>query len=132
MHQNKNHIMIKLTNAFSSFSVDNIQKAKEFYSMLPGVDAKERNGMLELNTGNNKVMVYPKPNHEPATFTVLNFPVQNLEEAVDYLTQKGIKFEQYGGDIKTDSKGIARNEMTDIAWFKDPAGNILSVLVSKM
>jgi len=86
--------------------------------------------MLELQTkGGNKIMVYPKPNHTPASFTVLNFAVDNVEKAVDDLTGKGVKFEQYTGQLQTDKKGIARNNGGPaIAWFKDPAGNILSVL----
>ncbi len=87
-------------------------------------------GMLELHIeGNNNIMVYPKPNHEPATFTILNFPVDDIEKAVDALIAKGIVFEQYEGEIKTNEKGICVNPYgPKIAWFKDPAGNILSVL----
>ena len=73
-------------------------------------------------------MVYPKPNHEPATFTVLNFPVKNIEKTVDDLINAGVRFEQYDGEIKTDEKGISRDGGPVIAWFKDPAGNILSVI----
>jgi len=86
--------------------------------------------LLGLHTaGNNVITVYPKPNHVPATFTVLNFPVDDIEATVDKLIAKGITFEQYDGDIKTDEKGISRG-MPQIAWFKDPAGNILSVVQS--
>jgi hypothetical protein len=90
-------------------------------------------GILELHIeGNNPVIVYPKPDHEPATFTILNFPVDDIDKAVDALIEKGVVFEQYGDAIKTDEKGISRdNGGPDIAWFKDPAGNILSVLKAK-
>jgi predicted enzyme related to lactoylglutathione lyase len=123
--------------AFSSFSVNDIDKAKEFYQGTMGLNAQkiEMGGgysMLELDvTGGTKVMIYPKPNHTPASFTVLNFPVDDLDKTVDELTAKGVKFEQYDmGDMKTDEKGIVRgNGMgPDIAWFTDPAGNIISVL----
>ncbi|MBV8390321.1 MAG: VOC family protein [Mucilaginibacter sp.] len=123
--------------AFSSFSVNDIDKAKEFYRGVLGLDAQpiEMGGgysMLELNvTGGSKIMIYPKPNHTPATFTVLNFPVDDLEKTVDELTAKGVKFEQYDmGDLKTDAKGIVHGDGRgpDIAWFSDPAGNIISVL----
>lgn len=126
--------MFKHTKAFSGFSVNDIQKAKEFYGNVLGLEIKEGiMGILELHIeGNNPVIVYPKPNHEPATFTILNFPVDNIDKAVDALIEKGVVFEQYGGDIKTDEKGISRdNGGPNIAWFKDPAGNILSVLEVK-
>lgn len=126
--------MFKSTKAFSSFSVDDIEKAKEFYSKALGLDVKDNPmGVLELQVaGSNDIMIYPKPNHEPATFTVLNFPVDDIDKAVDDLTAKGIVFEQYDGDIKTDEKGISRDSRgPKIAWFKDPAGNIISVLESK-
>ncbi|MGN6212251.1 VOC family protein [Parafilimonas sp.] len=126
--------MFKHTKAFSGFSVNDIQKAKEFYGNVLGLEIKEGiMGILELHIeGNNPVIVYPKPNHEPATFTILNFPVDNVDKAVDALIEKGVVFEQYGGDIKTDEKGISRdNGGPHIAWFKDPAGNILSVLEVK-
>ena len=88
-------------------------------------------GLLQLNiAGGAVILVYPKPNHTPATFTILNFPVENIETVVDELTKRGVRFEQYdNADIKTDEKGIHRgDEGPKIAWFKDPAGNILSVL----
>lgn len=123
--------MLKHSKAFSGFSVDDLEKAKTFYNEILGLDATEiAMGILELRTyGNNNIIIYPKPNHQPATFTILNFPVEDIEKAVDELTAKGVKFEQYEGDIKTDEKGICRSEQGPlIAWFKDPAGNILSVL----
>ena len=117
--------------AFSGFSVDNLQKAKAFYSNVLGLRVTESPmGLLELLIeGGNKIIVYPKPNHVAATFTILNFPVENIDEAVDQLNQKGIFFEQYEEPIKTDEKGICRNPHGPfIAWFKDPSGNILSVI----
>ena len=123
--------MLKHSKAFSGFSVNDIQKAKKFYSEVLGLKVTDNPmGLIELNIeGSNKIIVYPKPNHEPATFTILNFPVDNIDKAVDELISKGIKFEQYEGEIKTDEKGICRNPQgPKIAWFKDPAGNILSVI----
>lgn len=117
--------------AFSGFAVDDIEKAKEFYGKTLGLEVTEPpdSGMLQLTIANHgTVLVYPKPNHEPATFTVLNFPVDDVDKAVDELTARGVEFEHYGGEIGTDEKGIARNAGPTIAWFKDPAGNILSVL----
>jgi catechol 2,3-dioxygenase-like lactoylglutathione lyase family enzyme len=125
--------MFKNTQAFSSFSVDNIQKAKEFYGQTLGLNVSEDCGMLELDIGSgNKVFVYPKSNHTPATFTILNFPVDNIDKAVDELMGKGIHFERYTDpELKTDDKGICRSNSHKIAWFKDPAGNFLSVLEEK-
>lgn len=123
--------MFRNSKAFSGFSVNDIQKAKAFYGDTLGLNVKDSPmGILELETeGNNNIIIYPKPNHTPATFTILNFPVDNIDEAVDKLTAKGVKFEQYTGDIQTDEKGICRTSGgPNIAWFKDPAGNILSVL----
>lgn len=123
--------MFKQSNAFSSFSVTDIQKAKKFYGELLGLEVKDSYmGLLELHTqGNNPIMIYPKPNHLPATFTILNFPVDDIEKTVDALIAKGIVFEQYEGEIKTNEKGISVSPVgPKIAWFKDPAGNILSVL----
>ncbi|HEU4487777.1 MAG TPA: VOC family protein [Actinomycetota bacterium] len=118
-------------NAFSGYSVDDIPKAKEFYGSTLGLEVSEipESGLLQMEIANNgKVLIYPKDNHQPATFTVLNFPVDDVEEVVDELTKRGVQFEHYEGEIKTDAKGIARNGGPMIAWFKDPAGNILSVL----
>jgi catechol 2,3-dioxygenase-like lactoylglutathione lyase family enzyme len=116
--------------AFSSFSVDDTAAAKDFYGRTLGLEAElAEMGSLALTIANGgKVLIYPKDNHKPATFTVLNFPVGDVDEAVDELTARGVQFEHYEGDIETDEKGIARNGGPDIAWFKDPAGNILSVL----
>lgn len=124
--------MFKQSNAFSSFSVDDIKKAKEFYSQILGLNVSEVHGMdglLNINIADDRsLMIYSKPDHIPARFTVLNFPVDDVETTVDELTKKGIKFEQYEGDIKTNEKGISEGGGVKIAWFKDPAGNILSVL----
>src|SRR5688572_31978152 len=124
--------MLRESHAFSGFSVDDIQKAKEFYTRTLGLDVSESNGLLELHlAGGTTVLIYPKPNHAPATFTILNFPVDNIEEAVDKLTKTGVRFERYEGKLKTDEKGVFRGGGPLIAWFKDPAGNILSVLAEK-
>ncbi len=123
--------MFTHTKAFSGFSSDNIQKAKTFYGDTLGLVVKEgAMGILELHIeGSNPIIIYPKPNHVAATFTILNFPVPDIDAAVDGLIKKGIVFEQYGGEISTDEKGISRNNGGPaIAWFKDPAGNILSVI----
>jgi catechol 2,3-dioxygenase-like lactoylglutathione lyase family enzyme len=124
--------MFRNTKAFSGFSVNDIPKAKAFYSETLGLDVGEENGMLSLRiVGGNPVLIYPKDNHVPATYTMLNFPVSNIEQAVDELTKRGVKFEHYDGEMKTDEKGIARGFGPPIAWFTDPAGNILSVLESE-
>lgn len=123
--------MFKTNSAFSSFSVNDMEKAKAFYSGTLGLDVSEGNGMLHLKvTDGPSVLIYPKQNHAPATFTVLNFPVDNVEKAVDELTERGVQFEKYDyPDLKTNEKGIVRGGGGPaIAWFKDPAGNILSVL----
>jgi catechol 2,3-dioxygenase-like lactoylglutathione lyase family enzyme len=116
--------------SFSSFSVNDLQKAKDFYGETLGLQIKETPEGLELHTGSNVVFLYPKPNHTPASFTVLNFHVDDIEEAVDELKSLGVTFEHYNmSDIKTDERGIARGPHgPTIAWFKDPAGNILSVV----
>jgi catechol 2,3-dioxygenase-like lactoylglutathione lyase family enzyme len=123
--------MLEAKKAFSSFSVDDLQKAKDFYGQALGLAVKESKEGLEIHPGQQDVFIYPKPNHSPATFTVLNFLVDDIETTVDELTGKGVKFEQYDGEIKTDEKGIHRNGGPTIAWFKDPAGNILSVVEKK-
>lgn len=118
-------------HAFSGFAVDDTAKAKEFYGQTLGLEVTElpNMGLLQLTIANGgKVLIYPKPNHEPATFTVLNFPVGAIDKAVDELKTRGVEFEHYEGEIGTDEQGIARNAGPAIAWFKDPAGNILSVL----
>jgi catechol 2,3-dioxygenase-like lactoylglutathione lyase family enzyme len=125
--------MFKSKKAFSGFSVDNLQKAKDFYGQTLGLEVSEEPEGLALNIGGDaRVFIYPKPNHTPATFTILNFMVKDVEKAVDDLSAAGVRFEHYDGDIKTDEKGIHRGESgPNIAWFTDPAGNILSVLEEK-
>ncbi len=126
--------MLKHSKAFSGFSVNDLQRAKEFYSKTLGLTVTDNPmGLIELQIeGSNNIIVYPKPDHTPATFTILNFPVDNIDKAVDELISLGVEFEQYGGNIQTDEKGICRSEQgPNIAWFKDPAGNILSVIEQK-
>lgn len=122
--------MFKDTEAFSSFSVNDLEKARAFYGQTLGLAVSEMPEGLQLNlAGGGIVFVYPKPNHSAATFTVLNFPVDDVETAVDELTKRGVRFESYEGELKTDKKGIHRGEKGPIvAWFKDPAGNTLSVV----
>ena len=127
----KESFSLKNSEAFSGFSVDDISAARSFYADTLGLDVVEDKKMgiltLELKGGNN-VLLYPKDDHEPATFTVLNFPVDDIDDAVAELQDLGIEFEQYD-DLNTDENGISRDEGgPPIAWFKDPAGNILSVL----
>ena len=118
------------SNAFSGFSVDDIPAAKSFYGETLGLEVSEDNGMLTLHiAGGPEILVYPKPNHEPATFTILNFPVEEIEPAVDALAERGVSFERYEGtELETDQRGIFRGGGPLIAWFKDPAGNVLSVI----
>jgi catechol 2,3-dioxygenase-like lactoylglutathione lyase family enzyme len=125
--------MFKDTKAFSSFSVGDIQKAKEFYGQTLGLEVSETAEGLELRiTGGSTIFIYPKANHAPATFTILNFPVDSIDKAVDELTKRGVRFEVYNEpDLKTDKKGVFRGGGPTIAWFKDPAGNTLSVLEEK-
>ena len=122
--------MLRDSKAFSGFSAGDIQTAKKFYSETLGLDVSESHGLLTLRlAGGNNVLIYPNPNHVPATFTVLNFPMKDVELAVDELTKRGVRFEIYDlPNLKTDKKGIMRGNGPTIAWFKDPAGNILSVI----
>lgn len=122
--------MFKDTKAFSGFSVNDLKKAKAFYGQTLGLEVSKMPEGLQLKiAGGGLVFIYPKPNHAPATFTVLNFPVDDIEAAVDELAKRGVRFESYEGDIETDEKGIHRGAKGPmIAWFRDPAGNILSVL----
>ncbi len=120
--------MLGGSKAFSGFSSDDVAKAHEFYGKTLGLEVEEANGILTLHlAGGGQVVIYPKPNHEPATFTVLNFPVADIDQAVDALIRVGIKFERYDG-FDQDARGIMRSGGPLIAWFKDPAGNILAVL----
>ena len=123
--------MFKHAKPFSGFSVNDLQKAKQFYQETLGLDVSEAPmGTLELRIGGDtKVLVYEKENHTPSTFTILNFPVDDIDKAVDELADRGVRFEVYkDGDLKTDAKGVHRADGPNIAWFKDPAGNYLSVL----
>ena len=120
------------TKAFSGFSVTDLPAAKKFYGETLGLRVSEENDQLTLHiAGGHDIFVYPKANHTPATFTILNFPVDDIDEAVDELTKRGVSFERYEG-FEQDEKGIARpagaNQGPPIAWFTDPAGNILSIL----
>ena len=125
--------MLADSKAFQGFSVPDIAEARKFYGETLGLEvAEDPPGLLTITVGGGtNIFVYPKENHEPATFTILNFPVEDIEQAVDELTQRGVSFERYE-EFEQDEKGIARpndeNPGPPIAWFKDPAGNILSVL----
>jgi catechol 2,3-dioxygenase-like lactoylglutathione lyase family enzyme len=120
--------MFEHTRAYSGFSVDDIQKAKQFYGETLGLRVSEQNGMLTLHlAGDRDTLVYPKDDHTPATFTILNFPVEDVDRTVEELTERGVRFERYEG-FDQDEKGVFRGGGPLIAWFKDPAGNILSVI----
>lgn len=125
--------MLTESKAFGSFSVDDIEKAKAFYGGTLGLDVSESHGLLNLRLATGaRVIIYPKHNHSPATFTILNFPVDDVDQAVDDLTKRSVRFEIYNEpDLKTDERGICRGSGPTIAWFKDPAGNILSILNGK-
>jgi catechol 2,3-dioxygenase-like lactoylglutathione lyase family enzyme len=122
--------MFTQTKAFSGFSVDDIPTAQRFYDETLGLEVSEQNGLLTLHiAGDRDIIVYPKEDHEPATFTILNFPVDDIEPAVDALAERGVSFERYEGtELETDERGIFRGGGPLIAWFKDPAGNVLSVI----
>ena len=122
--------MLEKSKAFSSFSVNDIRRAKQFYNETLGLEVKEVPEGLELHiSGGNTIFVYEKADHTPATFTILNFPVKNIDDGAEELRNRGIKFEIFTQpDIKTDEKGIHRGPGPKIAWFKDPAGNFLSIL----
>ena len=128
--------MFNKTVAFSSFAVNDLETARRFYGQSLGLDATEvpgMKGLMQLNlAGGAKVLVYPKPDHAPANFTVLNFPVESVGRAVAALVERGVRFEIYrDGPVKTDAKGISLGDGPHIAWFRDPSGNILSVLEEK-
>jgi predicted enzyme related to lactoylglutathione lyase len=122
-------MVFKNTKAFSSFSVNDLEEAKKFYGQTLGLEVSESEEGLNLQIkGGNDVFIYPKPDHVPATFTVLNFVVDDVDRTVDELTKLGIRFQIYNkGQLKTDDKGIFQGK-PKIAWFKDPAGNFLSIL----
>jgi catechol 2,3-dioxygenase-like lactoylglutathione lyase family enzyme len=116
------------TKAFSGFAVDDIDTAREFYGGTLGLKTSVEYGLMTLHVaGERPTLVYPKPEHTPADYTILNFPVDDVDKAVDALAARGVHFERYE-NLSQDEKGIARGEGPDIAWFKDPAGNILAVL----
>jgi catechol 2,3-dioxygenase-like lactoylglutathione lyase family enzyme len=123
--------MFANSKAFSSFAVDDTAKAQEFYGDTLGLDVDvldEENGILTLKLGGDRdVLIYRKPDYTPATYTILNFPVEDVDPAVDELAARGVEFERYEG-FEQDEKGIARGPGPDIAWFTDPAGNILAVV----
>ncbi|GAA0449646.1 VOC family protein [Streptomyces stramineus] len=120
--------MFTTTKAFSGFSVDDVPRAQEFYGQTLGLRVTEEYGMLTLHIeGGTKILVYPKADHVPASFTVLNFPVPDIDRAVDELAARGVTFERYP-EFSQDEKGVFRQEGPPIAWFTDPAGNTLSVL----
>jgi catechol 2,3-dioxygenase-like lactoylglutathione lyase family enzyme len=121
--------MFANTKAFSGFAVDDVEKAREFYEGALGIEVSEENGLVNLKlAGGRDTLIYPKPDFTPATYTILNFPVPDIDEAVDELTKRGVRFERYEG-FDQDEKGVWRGEGgPPIAWFTDPAGNILAVL----
>ena len=121
--------MLSDSKAFSGFSADDIPKAKAFYADTLGLEVTEENGMLTLHLagGDRPTLIYPKPDHEPATFTILNFPVDPIEDAVRELSDRGVELERYDG-MEQDELGVMRGQGPPIAWFKDPAGNILSLI----
>ena len=120
--------MLENSKAFSGFAVADLDAAKQFYSETLGLQVSEQNGLLSLHlAGGRDVLVYPKPDHVPATYTILNFPVDDIEATVGELTKRGVTFQRYEG-IEQDEKGIARGIGPHIAWFTDPSGNVLSVL----
>ena len=120
--------MLTKSHAYSGFAVDDLDKAQEFYGGTLGLDVSRENGLLTLHlAGGRDTFIYPKPDFSPATYTILNFPVADVDGTVDELSQRGVRFERYEG-FDQDEKGIARgDEGPTIAWFTDPAGNILSV-----
>ena len=125
--------MLAQSKAFSGFAVDDLEQAHKFYADTLGLDVKsiDEPGLLNIRiAGGRDILVYPKGDFEPATYTILNFPVDDVEAAVDELVSRGVAFERYDG-MEQDEKGIARGPGPEIAWFKDPAGNILAVLESE-
>jgi catechol 2,3-dioxygenase-like lactoylglutathione lyase family enzyme len=124
----KESAMLRDSPAFSGFSAEDLGAERAFYAEVLGLSVTEDHGILTLHlAGGGTVVIYPKPNHEPASFTVLNFPVDDVDAAVDALVGKGVRFERYPG-LDQDERGIMRDNGPTIAWFRDPAGNILSVI----
>ena len=120
--------MLADSQAFSGFAVPDLEQAKQFYGETLGLRVDERDGSLDLRiAGDRSILIYPKPDHTPATYTILNFPVADVEGTVDALVERGVRFERYEG-FDQDDRGILRGGGPPIAWFKDPAGNILSVI----
>ena len=121
--------MFEHTKAFSGFAVDDLATARAFYADTLGIRVTDDNDLLTLHLagGERPTLIYPKPDFEPATYTILNFQVEDVDAAVGELTSRGVEFERYDG-FGQDEKGIARDAGPPIAWFKDPAGNILAVL----
>jgi catechol 2,3-dioxygenase-like lactoylglutathione lyase family enzyme len=120
--------MLTDSKAFSGFAVPDVAEARQFYGETLGLRVSEEHGMLQLHlAGGRDVIVYPKPDHTPASYTILNFPVDDVEATVDALTGRGVRFERYQG-LDQDDKGIQRGGGPLIAWFKDPAGNVLSII----
>ncbi|GAA2598993.1 VOC family protein [Actinomadura fulvescens] len=120
--------MFRTTKAFSGFSVNDLEAAKKFYGEILGLRVREQPPGLTLDiAGDRPIIVYPKPDHTPATFTILNFPVDDIEATVDELVKRGVEFLRYEG-MKQDERGIMRGGGPLIAWFTDPAGNVLAVL----
>lgn len=124
--------MLQHTRPFSGFAVDDVPEAERFYRETLGMEVSEEHGMLRLHIGADaSILVYPKPDHTPASFTILNIPVADIDAAVDALARRGVTFERYDG-IEADERAIARGDGPPIAWFKDPAGNLLSVLQERV
>ena len=124
--------MLKDSNAFSGFAVDDIETARAFYADTLGIETSEENGMLTLHlAGDRPTLIYPRPGHEPAGYTILNFPVDEIDGAVDALVARGVEFLRYEG-FGQDDRGIMRGQGPPIAWFTDPAGNILSVIEQEL
>jgi catechol 2,3-dioxygenase-like lactoylglutathione lyase family enzyme len=120
--------MFANTKAFSGFAVDDLEQARRFYGETLGIKTSEQHGLMTLHlAGGRDTLVYPKPGHTPASYTILNFPVDDIEATVDALAARGVRFERYEG-LDQDERGIGRGGGPYIAWFTDPAGNILSVL----
>jgi catechol 2,3-dioxygenase-like lactoylglutathione lyase family enzyme len=116
------------TKAFSGFAVDDLARARDFYGGTLGIRTSEEHGLMTLHlAGDRPTLVYPKPGHTPADYTILNFSVDDIDAAVEELTRRGVVFERYDG-FPQDEKGVMRGEGPPIAWFRDPAGNVLSVL----
>jgi catechol 2,3-dioxygenase-like lactoylglutathione lyase family enzyme len=124
--------MLKDSKAFSGFAVDDIETARAFYADTLGIETSEENGMLTLHlAGDRPTLIYPRPGHEPAGYTILNFPVDDIDGAVDALAARGVEFMRYEG-FGQDDRGIMRGQGPPIAWFTDPAGNILSVIEQEL